>query len=143
MKLNLYLNSVKLEETLKTLSATIYENVKELKSSLEELKYSLSKDDITKYNKEYLDKLSLEEIDELLFMYNGNNHNIFRKIINYYIKRLAIETARKSLNNLIRIVKKLKNLNKKCIQNKRERIRKIYSFYFKNLDDTHSFVTLN
>lgn len=143
MKLNFYLNSTKLGETIKILSSVIYESVQDLKSSLEELKSSLSKDDITKYNKEYLDKLSLEEIDELLFMYNGNNPYIVRRILNYYIKRLTIETARKSLNNLIRIAKSLNNLNKKSLQNKREQIRKIYSFYFKNLDDTDSRIAFN
>lgn len=143
MNNSFFLSYSELLEKVKELTNSLNDLVVYTKHSLNDLLENLSNEDNKKYSKEYLDQLTLEELEDLIFLYKGNNPLILKKILNYYSKRIQITLLTRAIKSYNKILKKLLNNKKRFLQNKREKIRKIYCFLFKNLDDTHTTSIFN
>ena len=87
-----------------------------------------------------LEELNIEELISLISKYSVDQYE-YVKIQSLIIKKRFALWLGKIIKKLKRILKFLLNRNR--IENKRDFFRKINCFYFKNLDDTHSFVAFN
>ena len=89
-------------------------------------------------------KLEDLDLDELFIELHRCkcNQEEFRKILSLINKKSFIIWLEKIIQKLKKMLKLLNNI-KIQIQNKRESFRKIYCFFFKNLDDTHNTIIFN
>lgn len=88
-----------------------------------------------------LEDLDLDELIAKLSTYRCNQIE-FRKILSLINKKRFAFWLEKIIRKLKKMLKLLNNI-KVIIQNKREFFRKIYCFFFKNLDDTHATIIFN
>ena len=93
------------------------------------------------FNKK-LEDLNFDELLAKLSIYNCCQIE-FRKILSLINKKRVALWLEKIIRKLKKILKLLNNNIQKGIQNKREFFRKIYCFFFKNLDDTHATIIFN
>ena len=139
-----YINTFKLQKSIDAIVLAMENSFKNIQSSLDVLKKLFYEEDDWLATKKYLDNLSLKELEELLFSNDNTfNANFSKQLYNYYINRTLFEISKKSFKSLSGVLKNINNLRKKLLQNKREQIRKICCFNFKNLDDTHSVIVFN
>ena len=139
-----YINTFKLQKSIDAIVLAMENSFKDMQSSLDVLKKLFYEEDDWLATKKYLDNLSLKELEELLFSNDNTfNANFSKQLYNYYINRTLFEISKKSFKSLSGVLKNINNLRKKLLQNKREQIRKICCFNFKNLDDTHSVIVFN
>ncbi|VXB06426.1 hypothetical protein FLAVO9R_100244 [Flavobacterium sp. 9R] len=139
-----YINTFKLQKSIDAIVLAMENSFKDIQSSLDVLKKLFYEEDDWLATKKYLDNLSLKELEELLFSNDNTfNANFSKQLYNYYINRTLFEISKKSFKSLSGVLKNINNLRKKLLQNKREQIRKICCFNFKNLDDTHSVIVFN
>ena len=139
-----YINTFKLQKSIDAIVLAMENSFKDIQSSLDVLKKLFYEEDDWLATKKYLDNLSLKELEELLFSNDNTfNANFSKQLYNYYINRTLFEISKKSFKSLSGVLKNINNLRKKLLQNKREHIRKICCFNFKNLDDTHSVIVFN
>ena len=139
-----YINTFKLQKSIDAIVLALENSFKDIQSSLDVLKKLFYEEDDWLATKKYLDNLSLKELEELLFSNDNTfNANFSKQLYNYYINRTLFEISKKSFKSLSGVLKNINNLRKKLLQNKREQIRKICCFNFKNLDDTHSVIVFN
>lgn len=140
----LRINTSKLQKSIDAIILAMEISFKDMQSSLDVLKKLLNEEDDWLATKKHLDNLSLKEIEEFLFSSDNTfNSNFSKQLYNYYKNRTLFEISKKSFKSLSGILKDINNLRKKLLQNKREQIRKICCFNFKNLDDTHSVIVFN
>ena len=129
---------------LETLNSVIENSFMGMQSSLDVLNKLFYEEDEWLATKKYLDNLSLKELEEFVFSNNSAfNANFSKHLHNYYLHRALFEISKKSFKSISGVLKNIYNLRKKTLQNKREQIRKICCFNFKNLDDTHSIIVFN
>ncbi len=139
-----HINTSKLQKSIDAIVLAMENSFKDIQSSLDVLKKLFYEEDDWLATKKYLDNLSLKELEELLFSNDNTfNANFSKQLYNYYINRTLFEISKKSFKSLSGVLKNINNLRKKLLQNKREQIRKICCFNFKNLDDTHSVIVFN
>lgn len=139
-----HINIFKLQKSIDAIVLAMENSFKDMQSSLDVLKKLFYEEDDWLATKKYLDNLSLKELEELLFSNDNTfNANFSKQLYNYYINRTLFEISKKSFKSLSGVLKNINNLRKKLLQNKREQIRKICCFNFKNLDDTHSVIVFN
>lgn len=139
-----HISASKLIKSLETLNSVMENSLMGMQSSLDVLKKLFYEEDEWLATKKYLDNLSLKELEEFLFSNDNTfNANFSKQLYNYYINRTLFEISKKSFKSLSGVLKNINNLRKKLLQNKREQIRKICCFNFKNLDDTHSTIVFN
>lgn len=139
-----YINTFKLQKSIDAIVLAMENSFKDIQSSLDVLKKLFYEEDDWLATKKYLDNLSLKELEEFLFSNDNTfNANFSKQLYNYYINRTLFEISKKSFKSLSGVLKNINNLRKKLLQNKREQIRKICCFNFKNLDDTHSVIVFN
>jgi hypothetical protein len=103
--------------------------------------YSIRRKYKTKSNTR-LENLSLEE---LIFKLNesSSDQQESLKIHSLIAKKTFALWLEKKIKKLKKVLKLILESCTSRLENKREFFRKINCFYFKNLDDTHSFATLN
>ncbi len=89
-----------------------------------------------------LEDLDLDDLIIKLYTYRCNQIE-FRKILSLINKKRFTLLLEKIIRKLKKMLKLLNNNIKIRIQNKREFFRKIYCFFFKNLDDTHATIIFN
>ena len=168
--INFYTDSKRIQEYLKSLEFVLddvkYENINdkfylEMKSSgfffffniLNEFNDNFSILGTTTYlSQEYynlsfscnkkLENLDLDELLAKLYTYKCNQIE-FRKILSLINKKRFALWLEKIIQKLKKMLKLLNDNIKLRIQNKREFFRKIYCFFFKNLDDTHTKIIFN
>jgi len=138
-----HLSASEIKKQIDALASVINISFKGMQTSLDVMKRLFHEEDDWLKIKEYLDNLSLKELEEFVFSNDGLKTNFSKQLFNYYINRTLFEISKKSFKSLSGVLKNINNLRKKILQNKRDQIRKIYSFNFKNLDDTHSIIVLN
>lgn len=139
-----YVDASKLTRGLDALASAVKATLKGVQTSLADMKKLFYEEDDWLATKKYLDNLSLKELEEFLFSNDSFFNTNFRKqLFDYYINRALFEITKKSFKTLCGVLKNINNLRKRTLQNKRDQIRKIYSFNFKNLDDTHSIIVFN
>ncbi|WP_298116713.1 hypothetical protein [Flavobacterium sp.] len=93
------------------------------------------------YNKK-LEDLDFDELLAKLSTYSCCQIE-FRKILSLINKKRFALWLEKIIRKLKKMLKLLNNNSKIKIQNKRDIFRKIYCFFFKNLDDTHATIIFN
>lgn len=139
-----HINTIELKKSIDAIALVMENSYKDMQSSLDVLKKLFYEEDDWLATKKYLDNLSLKELEEFLFSNDSTfNANFSKQLFNYYINRTLFEISKKSFKSLSGVLKNINNLRKKTLQNKRDQIRKICSFNFKNLDDTHSTIVFN
>jgi hypothetical protein len=138
-----HINTIKLKKSIDAITLVIEDSFIGMQSSLDVMKKLFYKEDDWFATKEYLDSLSLKELKVFVFSNDNFNSDFHIQLFNYYINRTLFELSKKSFKTLCGVLKNINNLRKRSLQNKRDQIRKIYSFNFKNLDDTHSVIVFN
>ncbi len=89
-----------------------------------------------------LENLSIEELLLKITDYSSDQQE-YLKIQSLIAKKTFALWLEKKIKKLKKVLKLILESYTFRLENKREFFRKINCFYFKNLDDTHSFVTLN
>ncbi|GAB3710085.1 hypothetical protein [Flavobacterium koreense] len=89
-----------------------------------------------------LEELNIEELINLINNYSLSYSDYKRVRYLIHIKSFSkwLTNLSKKLN---RVLKQTLNCHLSILENKRENFRKIYSFNFKNLDDTHATIIFN
>lgn len=103
--------------------------------------YSIRRKYKSKSNKR-LENLSIEE---LIFKLSERSFDEqeYLKIQSLIAKKTFALWLEKKIKNLKKVLKLILEGCESRLENKREFFRKINCFYFKNLDDTHSFIAFN
>jgi hypothetical protein len=138
-----YLDASELRRSIDALASVLKVTLNGMQTSLDVMKKLFYKEDDWFTTKEYLDNLSLKELEEFVFSNDNLNIDFRIQLFNYYSNRTLFELTKKSFKTLCGVLKNINNLRKRTLQNKRDQIRKIYSFNFKNLDDAHSIIVFN
>lgn len=138
---NVFSTISKAIDKLSNLTNLAYKVTSDFDESRAKLKTLLNNEDYVILDNQ-LKNISFDDLKKLMNKYSEDYH-VFINLNDIISKKNNIEWISNSIEVLKRIIKNLIRQLKFSIKNKREFIRKIFSFNFKNLDDTHATVIFN